>query len=1116
MTARHLPTGTVTFLLTDIASSTQAWETDREAMARAVARHYEILDAAVRAHRGVRPVEQGEGDSVVAAFARASDALRASVAAQLALLAEPWPVGVAPLVRMAVHTGEVALRDEGNYFGPAIIRCARLRAVVHGGQIVCSRATADLAADDLPAEVGLLDLGSHRLKDLGRPEQVFEVTHPRLPGGFPPLRSLDVVPNNLPVQLTSFVGREEELGEIRRLLDVHRLVTLTGSGGCGKTRLAAALAAELAVEYPDGAWWIDLAPLTDGARVAGDVLTALRVQDAPGRPPLQQLTACLSGRSLLLVLDNCEHLLSECAALAEALLRACPGVRMLATSRERLDVPGELAWRVPPMGLPAANGTGEIGTVEVAALDSYDAVALFVERALAARPNFTVTNEVAPAVAQLCARLDGIPLAIELAAARTRVMTVPEILTALSDRFRLLTGGSRNLMVRQQTLEASVAWSHDLLDVEERILLRRLSVFAGGFTLSAVEEVCAAEDLPALRVLDLLDALVAKSLVVLDAEQARTSRFRLLETVRAFAARKLDEAGEAARIRDAHLRHFLASAAAAESALLAVTRTLLDRVSVELDNYRAALEWALVDDDPDQALRLARHLAFLQTPRGRPHEAREWAERALARHGGDLAARGWAHWAAGFAGFNLGDIEGLVPIAEAVVELAEQTGDELLLARGFQLRYCHQVFTDPTALRASTDDAARLAERCGDSWLQMFVPSAYFVDAIYRDHVDEAQDWTDRQRRLSSQIGNDLCLAWSCAAGAYLAGRRGERDLRVELASEGLALARDLGEPVIGSYCGSHIAEAQLLAGRWAEAVDTAEELIGWSADRGAELTLTGLSAVAGRAHWAGGNTRAAQMWLRESMAVAERVGDTLFVEAAAISLARLLLAGGDRAGAAAIDIDAVVCAASTRGGQGLVADVAELRGYLAAAAGEHAAAEDLHHRALALRHTHGYPVQVPAALAALAGCAVAGESWAEAARLLGAAAGLWAGFRAVPDPLTRAEAERAEGVAREALGAEAFDAAWEEGGKLSADEAVAYATRARGERGRPSFGWASLTPTELDVARLAAKGASNAEIGKQLFIAANTVKVHLSHIYAKLGLANRAELAAEVTRRGG
>ncbi|MCA1842441.1 MAG: LuxR family transcriptional regulator, partial [Actinobacteria bacterium] len=640
MVERALPVGTVTFLLTDIAGSTAGWEADRSAMAKAVARHYEILDATIAAAGGVRPVEQGEGDSVVAAFTRATDAVRAAVDAQLALGTEVWPEGGTLDVRMAVHTGEVSLRDEGNYFGPALNRCARLRAVAHGGQIVCSRVTAELAGDDLPSEVMLVDLGVHRLRDLGRPESVFQVCHEGLPMTFPPLPSLDATPNNLPVQLTSFIGRTGELEQLKRLLAEHRLVTLTGAGGAGKSRLAAQVAAEIVPNYPDGAWWVELAPLVSADLVAGTVLAVLDIPDPPGRPAEQRLTAHLAGRRLLLVLDNCEHVLADAAGLAEVALRAAPDVAVLATSREPLGVPGEVAWRVPPLSLPERGAS-----VESEALGSYDAVRLFVDRSVQARPNFAVTNETAPLVAEICARLDGIPLAVELAAARTRLLSPAQILAGLEDRFRLLTGGGRGVVARQQTLEASVEWSHDLLSDAERILFRRLSVFAGGFDLDAAEAVCTDAGGPQRHeVLDLLDSLAAKSLVVVEDGNAGVSRYRLLETIRHFANLQLRQAGEAAPLRDAHLRFCATAAAQGAAALVAASPPVLAGASSDLDNYRAALEWALAGGDADVAMQLARDLGFVLIHRGRHREVRELAERALTLPGGSAMARSRARW----------------------------------------------------------------------------------------------------------------------------------------------------------------------------------------------------------------------------------------------------------------------------------------------------------------------------------------------------------------------------------------------------------------------------------------------------------------------------------------
>ena len=484
----QLPAGTVTFLLTDIEGSTRLWESAAEAMAMAVPRSYVLIEQAIGRHGGVRPVEQGEGDSVVGAFARASDAVAAALAAQRALRGETWPGGLEVNVRMALHTAEAQLRDEGNYFGAALSRCARLRAIAHGGQVLVSGSTHDLVIDGLADGLALVDLGEHRLRDLGRPERVFALAHPDLPGDFPDLRSLDALPNNLPFQLTSFVGRGSEIAQAPEALDDTRLLTLTGAGGCGKTRLALQVAADVLDRVPDGGWWVELAPLAEEGLVGAAIAEVLGVRPLPGMTPLAAACAHLASRRALLILDNCEHLLAACAQAVEAILHAAPEVIVLATSRAPLGVAGETDWRVPSLSLPspAASQQSE-------ALSQSDAVRLFIERALKVRPNFAVTNENAPAVAPICSELDGIPLAIELAAARIRVLSVEQIAAGLSDRFRLLTGGAKSGLPRQQTLRASVDWSYDLLSADEQALLRRVSVFAGGFTLDAVEAVCSGD-----------------------------------------------------------------------------------------------------------------------------------------------------------------------------------------------------------------------------------------------------------------------------------------------------------------------------------------------------------------------------------------------------------------------------------------------------------------------------------------------------------------------------------------------------------------------------------------------------------------------------------------------
>jgi class 3 adenylate cyclase len=491
----HVPAGTVTFMLTDIDGSTRLWARFPDAMASAVAQSYAILERAITEHDGVRPIEQGEGDSLVGAFSRASDALAAALQAQLQLRSVASSDELDLRVRIALHTADAQLRDEGNYFGLALSRSARVRSIARGGQTVLSRTTRDLVVDRLPAGVELVDCGVHRLRDLGRPENVFVLVHPDLDGDVGPLRSLDAFPNNLPDQLTTFVGRNAELGQLGEALAETRLLTLTGAGGGGKTRLALQLAADLLEGFADGVWWVDLAPVSDPQLVGEALAGVLGVRPLPGMTMLEACGNYLASARALVVLDNCEHLLAGCAEVAEGLLHACPDLVVIATSRTPLGVAGETDWRVPPLSLPPPERRRD----SPAAVGQFDAVRLFIERARKARPNFAVTNDNAPAVAQICQELDGLPLAIELAAARVRMMSVEQIAAGLGDRFHLLTGGTRTVLPRHQTLRASVDWSHELLSDDERALLRRLSVFAGGFTLDLAEAVCADEELGGWR-----------------------------------------------------------------------------------------------------------------------------------------------------------------------------------------------------------------------------------------------------------------------------------------------------------------------------------------------------------------------------------------------------------------------------------------------------------------------------------------------------------------------------------------------------------------------------------------------------------------------------------------
>ena len=469
-----LPTGTVTLLLADVEGSTRLWETQPEEMTAAIARLDDTLSGLVAAHDGVRPVEQGEGDSFVLAFARASDAVACGLALQRAPLA---PIRL----RIGINTGEIQLRDEGNYIGPTINRTARLRDLAHGGQTVLSGATEAMVLDHLPDDAWLNDLGTHPLRDLPRPERVVQLCHPDIRNDFPPLRVSDLATSQkLPVVLTSFVGRQLQITDLSEIVANNRLVTLTGAGGAGKTRLALKVAAHVAGGFRDGVWYVDLSTITDAGLVALTVARAFGLPDQPGRSTVDTVVKFVGDRQTLVVFDNCEHLLDASAELVETLFNHCPSLTVMTTSREPISVAGEVTYRVPSLSLDD------------------EAIELFTDRARRANPSFRIADEDRVAVAEICRRLDGMPLAIELAAARVRALSLEEILGSLHDRFRLLTGGSRTAVRRQQTLRASVDWSHALLTEPERVLFRRLATFMGGFDLDAAQAVCVSADVRAL------------------------------------------------------------------------------------------------------------------------------------------------------------------------------------------------------------------------------------------------------------------------------------------------------------------------------------------------------------------------------------------------------------------------------------------------------------------------------------------------------------------------------------------------------------------------------------------------------------------------------------------
>ena len=725
-----------TFLFTDIEGSTRLWEERAGAMGGALAQHDRLLRTAIEAAGGV--VFKTTGDGMLAAFGDPCAAVDAALAGQRALRDATWGETGQLRVRMALHTGAAEARD-GDFFGPALNRVARLLAIGHGGQVICSAVAAVLARDRLPPSIELVDLGSHRLRDIDRPEQVFQVVVDDLPRTFPPLRSLSTRRSNLPVQLTSFVGRERELDEVAALIDHHRLVTLIGTGGTGKTRLMLEAAGHLLDRYQDGVWLAELAPLGDPSQIPSEVARALGAPEVPGVPAITTISAFVADKHLLLLLDNAEHLVDGTARLADRLLAGAPGLQVLATSREALAVPGEAVLQLQSLSCPAAVA-GRVGgyddtPVDLAEASSTEAVRLFVERAAAVDSSFALVASNVASISEICRRLDGIPLAIELAAARVSAMSPDDIAKRLGDRFRLLAGGRRTAVPRQQTLHALIDWSWDLLTEEDRRLLRRLSVFTGGWDVPMAARIVGdgPDELDPLDLVDGLTRLVDRSLVVV--ERGATTRYRMLETIRQYAREQLIAAGEATTVADRHLAVYAALAAEAEGPIRGPAMVdWLDRLDAELDNLGAALEWGLEAapwtavrmatallgywsvrtmsqdndarivaaieiaeaqvvgqagaDPADQAIaaRLLGESARLWAMSGRPTMALAWAEEAvvLGDASGDATARlyaiGGLAVATVFSGRAGEDGTNVRPLFEAAIELAEQSGQWWLVA----------------------------------------------------------------------------------------------------------------------------------------------------------------------------------------------------------------------------------------------------------------------------------------------------------------------------------------------------------------------------------------------------------------------------------------------------
>ncbi|MGA8545391.1 MAG: LuxR family transcriptional regulator [Mycobacterium sp.] len=1078
-----LPTGTVTLLLADIEGSTRLWQAQPDEMAAAVARLDRTLGQLVASHHGVRPIEQGEGDSFVIAFSRAGDGVACAVDLQRAPLS---PVRL----RIGIHTGDIQFRDEGNYIGPTINRAGRLRDLAHGGQTVLSVATEAMVADNLPNDGWLKDLGTYKLRDLPRPERVLQLCHPDLNNEFPSLRtSKTVAAHKLPVQLTSFIGRAEQLAEMRRILAANRLVTLTGAGGVGKTRLAIEVAALFAEDLDGGAWFVDLAPITDPDMVAIAAARALSLPDQPGRSTTETLLGFVGDRQMLLVLDNCEHLLDATADLIKTLLDACAGLRLLVTSREQIGVAGEVTWRVPSLSL------------------ADEAIELFIDRARLARPDFTITDT-ATAVAEICHRLDGMPLAIELAAARVRALSVDEIRDSLQDRFRLLTGSNRIAVRRQQTLRASVDWSHALLTEPERVLFRRLAVFVGGFDLAAARAVACDGDVERYQVLDQISLLVDKSLVVAETNGGAT-RYRLLETVRQYALEKLSESGNGDDVRNRHCDHYVAIAGQLDDPADASDEKLVNRVEAEIDNLRAAFGYTLDGGNAEIALRLASTLVPLWLARGRIHESlMGWFDAALAESGGRrgdvapevearaLADRALLHtWAVG------ADSAGW---ATQGLAIAREIGDPALLAR---------------TLTASGVMAAYRGE----------ADSRYFDEAI------------GLARALRDKWTLSQILGWQTNLGFM----RGDPIATREAGEEACQMAAAVGDRFTTLQCRTWLGWAQAITGDLAAGSTQLHE-VAIDAEAGNDAVWWAVSmSFYGMAVSHQGDINAARASLDAPMSVIAELGDLWTGNAngvrAIVTLAAGEVSDAEQASAAAwkqlsanpihqqmymhlraeaalalADVvtarrwaDEAVSVAS--GWHRVLAQTTRAR--VAIAQGQNDQAERDAHEALASAAGLTTLLAVPDIFELLATLAVDASRHPEAARLFGAAQTLRQRMGAVRFKTHDADYVNAVERLRDAFGESEFDAAWAEGAALSTEESIAYAQRGRGERQRPTTGWESLTPAERAVVRLVSEGLPNKDVAARLLISPRTVETHLSHVYSKLGLSSRVQLVQEAAR---
>jgi len=1054
----RLPVGMVTFAFTDIEGSTHLLQRLGVGYAPVLESYCAILRDAFAAQGGT---EFGaEGDGLFFVFDRPEGAIRGALAGQRGIASHSWPDGVELHVRIGIHSGEVNRTSLGTYVGLALHQAARICAAAHGGQVVVSETTRSMTGAAAGEGIGFSDLGHHRLKDLPDPLHLFQLAHPELRTDFPRLRS-DAAPGNLPRQITTFVGREREVAAARQALaDGSPLVTLTGPGGAGKTRLALEVAAEIVDTFPHGAWIVELAALIEPDAVAQAISSTIAVRDEPGRTVEQSILAALHDQRLLLVLDNCEHLVEAIADLTAAILRSCPGVQILATSQESLGVLGEVVLAVPPLGRP-------------------DAFELFADRAARRRLGFRVDDASREAVEQICDRLDGIPLAIELAAARAAVLSPQQIAARLDDQFRLLTGGARTGLARQRTLRATVDWSHQLLGELERIVFRRLAVFAGGWTLDAAEDVSAGGEIDRAEVLDLLGRLVSRSLVVVD-EQDMAARYRFLEPIRQYAQEKLATAGEAGELRTRHRHWFHDLVVAAEPELIGPEQgRWLARIEVEYDNVRAAMEWAVSHPSGGTVLiEMAEALSLYWLVRGHWTEGRSWLHRALAATPGDRSAlRARALAAAGDLATEQADYDHALPLLQEALALAGDLGQPETTAKVLNhLGNLARGRSEYDTARAYLAQALAIRRAEGsDRDVAVSLRNLGLLAALQRD-FDTARSLFQEALPLARSAGDVRVVATLTSNLATVAFTDGDREQARRLAEEGLTISRSLGDRrAIAEHLTVLVAVAEA-DGDSAAAASLAEEARSLWRALGGRDTMARFATAMGELAHAAGRLEDALRDLSEALTHWRRLGDGGAVARAAALAGQsaLLLGRLDEAEALLRESEELAASMSDEAQRSHalhgLGDVARLRGDLAYAQrlyeqslelakqtgwkrllwgpvqglgtltrlrGQPREALDLLAESIALRPALGRRLGTAACLdEAAAALASLGESDA-AVRLLAVADRVRAGAGVSAPPVWALERERLVAELRARLGEEPFRLAVKDAAELSLDAAA-------------------------------------------------------------------------------